>query len=43
MWDLQEIPGVFISLSITYHEMPRLFWPPISEEWHNALAFPEKI
>lgn len=38
-----KILGGFISLSITYHKILRLFWPPISEKWHNTLAFPEQI
>lgn len=33
----RKIPGGFISNSITYHEMPRLSWPPISEEWHTTI------
>lgn len=39
----EKIPAGFISLSITYHEMPRLFWTLISEEWHNMLVVPEQI
>lgn len=33
----RKIPGGFISLSITYDEVPRLSWPPISEEWHTTI------